>query len=464
MNIQVVGALQRLGVRLRHGWLIICPLLLQTLWASSSAHASPNLSSHECATYGGQRICFSDVLERARSSLAKIDVSLSRIQGAESNASGFVAVKSNWVVTNVHAIDPIIVNPGDFQLTILGARDERLNGRVVALDLANDLALLESDLPLRGKPLPLAGDGFFYNQPAYSMGSTSSDGYLVVEGKLAGPAPGTEGNRLLFQGTLRSGMSGGPVLNPQGMVVAVNQSSSSKNPELGFLVALGPLKRLLEQASLKPYLGQDEMQADVSRQLQAMAAKMAGKAGNKKNNWRALGPFQVAALLSDCPGRRFSLATERFDVYRIACSSEFWTVEDDVMMILPSFELRHYWVRNPSANAVRGAKSAAYLLEYLRDINGAAKRDTGSWECRYSRMTNRHGLALDLHACRRGRMKHPGFYDHRMRALGLASGPDTIVSMLDLNLVDNKSAQVMAQIWLDGLVHGPSNSSAKGVQ
>lgn len=435
-------------------------LLVCLAYAFPGVHACQAGQSSACATPERSPALANAILDQARPALIDIDTSLTRIQGKVSHASGFVAGKRNWVVTNAHTVDPSIVRPEEYQVKIVGATGQRLSSRVIAMDIANDLALLETGLPLKAEPLTLAEQIPPPSETVYAMGSTSADRYSATPGQIQGIDPGTNGQALRFHGVIRPGMSGGPVLNAQGQVVGVNRSALSSRPEQGFLVALGPLRQLLDRASAAPYTNHTAMQEDLGRQQRAMAAKLVSDMVNPFSKMQSLGPFRVHTIYPDCSGTRLAEPEERFKVYRISCSID-WRANEKYAFGIPALLMRHYWVSNTNFHAVETSLAVNHLLEILRSANAESTEVAKAWECRRSRVKNRHGLLLDLHACRRSLDTQPGIYDHRLRAAAQVRGADALVSMLDIQGSDTQNAMKMAETWLDGLNHKTTQSSEK---
>jgi serine protease Do len=425
--------------------------LLFGLGFLTQARACSN-DAHRACTDVSRQAQADNLLKRVRASLVDIDTGLTRIRGEVGHASGFVTGQPNWVVTNVHAIESALNEPEDMRVTVKGSQDQRLSARVIALDARNDLALLETGLPLKGEPLKLAPDDPVAGQYVVAIGSPSSQGFIVKGGRLEGP---TSRDALRLRATIEAGMSGGPVLDEQGRVVGVNRAIFLEGPRNSSLVALGPLRRLLEQARQSPYPNDAALRQGILNQHRAMAVEMTEAWSSRSSARDQLGPFQVSAHQDACEGSRFQRPEDHFNVYRIRCEND-WNDESKYRLPLPGHRMTHYWIHNPKFHDLQSARAGDYMLDYLReDAFTQAHRHRSNWECRYSRLTNTHGLTLDLHACRRQHLNWRGFADHRLRALALVPGSDVLVSVLDLDAFDAESARRITSIWLDGLQHRP---------
>jgi serine protease Do len=427
-------------------------LLLFGLAFVQSAQACDAASQNACAPRFAQQDLADALLKRVRSSLVEIDTGLVRIHGQEGHASGFVTGQTHWVVTNLHAIDNSLNEPDDIRVTVRGSQDQRLSARVIALDARHDLALLETGLPLKGQPLTLAPEVPSAGEYVVAIGSPTTQGFIAKGGRLQGA---TAGDALELRATLEPGMSGGPVLNTRGQVVGVNRAVFNHGSRNSDIVALEPLRRLLERARQAPYADDAALRQDIHLQHRALGTEMAKAWVNRATTRDRLGPFRVSAPLNDCEGSRFKRPEDHFDVYRIRCDGA-WDDEPKQRLPMPGHRMTHYWIHNPAFHALQAARAGDYMMDYLRDDTFTkAHRQRSDWECRYTRLTNAHGLTLDLHACRRQHLNWRGFADHRLRALALVPGPDVLVSVLDLDAFDADSARRMTSTWLDGLQHRP---------
>jgi len=170
--------------------------------------------------------------------------------GLAIEGSGWVA-RPGFVVTNAH----VVAGEGDTSVQAQG-EGPKLPARVVLFDRRNDLAVLRvaslgaSALPLSTAKSGRAGAvlGFPHNGPyrvsAARVGQT--------EDVLAPDAYGVgQAHRLIttFRGSIRSGNSGGPLIDDAGRVVGtVFASAVHARPRAGYAVPTEVLRRRLEAA------------------------------------------------------------------------------------------------------------------------------------------------------------------------------------------------------------------------
>ena len=134
--------------------------------------------------------------------------------------SGFFVAGGGRVVTNNHVIERCARIAVETPLGRRGA------ARVLAADPGADLALLESELPTEAVPTfqmgPLLGVDGGVTIIGYPDQGLPPIQPVLATGTLLPPPPSRDGvERLALRADIRRGNSGGPVLNSQGLVVAV---------------------------------------------------------------------------------------------------------------------------------------------------------------------------------------------------------------------------------------------------
>ena len=97
------------------------------------------------------------VLTQLRPSVVKV-INISKTSGSEiGTGTGFVAGNDSLVVSNYHVVSKVALQPKQFELEYLADDGSRGKLQLVALDVANDLALLRLEKPLSaGRPIKLS--------------------------------------------------------------------------------------------------------------------------------------------------------------------------------------------------------------------------------------------------------------------------------------------------------------------
>ena len=165
----------------------------------------------------------SDVVMVNRNSVVYIKVEkAAEITGAvtEQHGTGFVVNQDGFVLTAAHIVSS---GPG-FQVEVRGAEGSRegpLEGMEVLYENSNfDVAVLRFKNTAKQRKAVSLGDPWKVAEDAtvYAMGFPGVEEWFHTEGKLSGKGPKGSWNTTI---TLNPGMSGGPILNTEGKVVAM---------------------------------------------------------------------------------------------------------------------------------------------------------------------------------------------------------------------------------------------------
>lgn len=163
--------------------------------------------------------------------------------------SGWVAAP-NLVVTNAHVV------AGQDDTTVTTGEGAELDASAVHYDPANDLALLSIDVPLPALPIaakPRAGQsgavlGYPENGPYALTPARLGDTRTVLSEDSYGRGP-FERSIAFLRGSVRSGNSGGPMVDPQGRVMATVFAATTAGPSGGFAIPNDVVRAALRDVS-----------------------------------------------------------------------------------------------------------------------------------------------------------------------------------------------------------------------
>ncbi len=201
-----------------------------------------------------------------KQSVFRTSTSLSSEIEKKSYGTSFVVNKNGLLATNYHVVSDVLLSPEKNKLFI-EYNDEKIEAAVVAIDITNDLALIHVDktfeLPLKLETtLPSQGSKI------YALGYPRDMGFSISEG-LSNQIETTFPYQLFYLSIpLNSGMSGGPVVNEEGNVVAVNDCTMPNAENIGFSIPALQLENLI-QSTKEPYkvFTQNDLNSIISRQL-----------------------------------------------------------------------------------------------------------------------------------------------------------------------------------------------------
>jgi len=188
-------------------------------------------------------------VRRASNSVVRV---LGTACGLGVEGSGWLAAP-NVVATNAH----VVAGEDDTSVTTIDGAS--LDATPVHYDPANDLALLQIDAPLA--PLTIAPEptrgapgavlGYPENGPYSASPARFGDTDSVISEDAYGNGPITR-SIVSLRGSVRSGNSGGPLVDSQGRAMATVFAATTSGPPGGFAVPNSILLRALENRPVTP--------------------------------------------------------------------------------------------------------------------------------------------------------------------------------------------------------------------
>ncbi len=228
---------------------------------------------------------------------------------AKDSGSGFVYGSQGYIVTNAHVVRPI---PGaqTTSITIVFPNGEKAPARLVAANVGADLALLKvTDGHRLPASLALAdSDKLEQGQWAIAIGEPYELQQSVTVGVVSAfdrsePIQTESGQSITFKGLLQTsapinfGNSGGPLIDMNGNVIGVNQSTLGGRAQgIGFAIPSNTVKRVVDQMIAHPGITQPPAEAFMGVQLQSVSAGF-----RNQTNYRGQGGVAVIQVVSGSP-------------------------------------------------------------------------------------------------------------------------------------------------------------------
>jgi len=234
------------------------------------------------------------VYAAARPRLLQIRTLVAAAGRQSSIGSGFLVRGDGLAITNYHVVSQYALEPVTYRLEYAAADGSRGTLQLLAIDLANDLAVVR----LEGRDLPhfdfderaLAGN-LPKGERLYSMGNPLDLGFTIVEGTFNGLVDRSYGERVHFSGALNPGMSGGPAVTADGRVAGVNVAKQQGSELVSFLVPARFAAALLERAEGAAPPGPAELRAEIGRQFTAWQAGLYRAVADRGFNVSSFGPY-----------------------------------------------------------------------------------------------------------------------------------------------------------------------------
>jgi serine protease Do len=231
------------------------------------------------------------------------------VTGAErpsSTGSGFLVTADGLAITNYHVVSQVALDPKTYRLEYIAADSNRGDARLLAIDLANDLAVVridKHDAPYFEFDKDAIARGLPKGERLYSMGNPLDLGFTINEGIYNGLVERSYNERMHFTGALNPGMSGGPAVTAEGLVVGVNVAKRTGVELVSFLVPARFAAVLLQRVRGNPppypppQAGEDregtDFRAEIGRQLAAWQAGLYKSFGDSGFRSIAFGPYQA---------------------------------------------------------------------------------------------------------------------------------------------------------------------------
>lgn len=190
------------------------------------------------------------IFERTQPSVVKVRTMNVKSQTEYSSGTGFAVDAQGRLLTNYHVVSDFVSEPEKYRLQYEMHDGRKGDLNLLAIDVANDLAVLGSDL--RQTPLVLSAMPMTKGERGFSIGFPLNQGMTVVEGTFNGLSEDSYNERFHFTGALNDGMSGGPALTTKGQVFGINVAVRRNAQLISFLVPARFAVPLLERARSAP--------------------------------------------------------------------------------------------------------------------------------------------------------------------------------------------------------------------
>lgn len=392
------------------------------------------------------------LFKRIRPSVVVVRTEVSGNLGLSSSASGFIAHRKDWVVTNYHAVTEAIYDGKAHNLTVQAANELKKTARVIAVDVLNDLAVLQLDSPVDAPLLELRESLPAKGENGFSVGKPGSFDYSIVNGSFNGMHDEQSSPLIVFSGAINSGMSGGPTIDTRGQVVGVNVATSTQHQLIGLVIPSSAVSALLKQTAQQSTPDNAQLRADISRQFAKFGRQQLHRLDSGLNNVRKLGPFNVRADLADqqvCSTERQANTQWRYSVVKQTCESAsgLYVMDEKQAgrIVSGSFLLQ--------GHDLNDLQMANLVERRLYSLSGVSKvpDDSTPWQCNEQRVRVPWGLTVQLHACRRALTKLPNLNEYRFRYTPLVRGPNALVVAMGLDGFDDETAKAILRKSMSSL-------------
>lgn len=432
--------------------------LLAAILASSIALAQPK-PAPQAAEAAPMSSTAERVYEMTRPRILQIRTLLQAAGRQTSIGSGFVVSADGLAITNYHVVSRFALDPKTYRLEYLAPDGARGALKLVAFDLAHDLAVVKlerAEMPfLEFDRRALAGR-LPKGERIFAMGNPLDLGFTIVEGTYNGLVDKSYDERIHFSGAINPGMSGGPVTAADGRVVGINVSKLLDGEQLGFLVPAKYAAALLERARKGPPLAVDEARAEVGRQLDAWQAAFYDTLNTTGFRPAAFGRYrglESAAPWLNCwaSTNADQLPRPRTAVNTTRCSSTTGVFVSD-RILTGRLDLSYAYYQAVDLNAFQFAKELSQRSAGPGFNARAGKRLTEQ-ECRDDFVAASGTTRPPLRAtwCMRAYREFEGLYDVTLLALTQDQSREALLAQLTMTGVSHANAVALGRRFLEAI-------------
>lgn len=390
------------------------------------------------------------VFRRYADHTAKIQVVESGSGAKASLGSAFFVTAGGDLLTNYHVVAEAVDDPR-YRIEWLDHSGVARAGRILAVDVIRDLAVVGTDRPTR-RFFTLARAPIAKGTRIYSLGHPEDLGLSIVEGVYNGLLEHTLYPKIHFSGPLNSGMSGGPALTRSGAVVGVNVATAGNS--ISFLVPIEAALPLLARAAQAGGEVPD-LPADIGRQILANQAHYLGTLFQGSDSAVRIGPFELPT--QPAPFFRCWADASRdddalFESVDHQCST------DDAIYLSGSqssgiVSLSHRVLVSRGLNPLRFF--SLYTAEFRQHQNEfELPDDVTDYRCQ-NRNVRHHGMVMRTQLCLRRYTRYEGLYDAELKAAVLGARDAGVVTSLSMAGVSFENAQRLARKYLERIRWAP---------
>lgn len=379
---------------------------------------------------------------------------LNRETGKKSSiGSGFIVDDGFHIATNFHVISTIILEPELFYITYQTKNGREGELKLIAMDVAHDLALLVSDENL-GKAIVTA-DLPPKGAPVFAMGNPLDLGLSLAVGTNGGILNQTDDSRILFSGSLNPGMSGGPTFNEDGKVIGINVATARN--DISFIVPSRFLNELIASSANSSPESNNELVAEVAAQL--IAYEQSYIADVLAEDWPTvqLRQLSVPGTISPtvrCWDNSAKLkANALFKRYQIRCANQNHVYLDDANKFVGDLIYEYYWLESEELNPVRFYN----LYEKLNKDqieNHLSQEEVSNFNCD-TWFVDVSGEEFKANLCRREYVEYEGLSDVLFTAAMTGHSNQGFFITFIMTGTDFESSLPLVQKFLENIAWNP---------
>jgi hypothetical protein len=386
------------------------------------------------------------VFRRFADRIVKVQVRESGSAARAGMGSGFFISADGHIVTNYHVIADLIHNPDRYRAEVIHDAITSQKVTILAIDVVHDLAILRTDLTARNH-FTLGAAPVRQGDRLYSLGHPNDLGLSIVEGTHNGLLQHTLYPKLHFTGSINPGMSGGPAITADGLVVGINVSTSGN--QISFLVPVERAAKLTATALAPTYRPPARLIDEVAGQIKAYQDVYLKELFTDRSKTVELASYRVVtepAAFFRCWGdatRRKELAYQHAN-HRCSTDDYVFIASEQQSGIV---NLTHELITTASLGASRFF--ALYSSIFQGDNTPAGDEEhVTSWRCKTRNVRNA-AAPMRVVLCLRRYHKLGELYDSVLKVAVLGRKDSGLVSTLTLSGVSFENVTRLTNRYLE---------------
>ena len=363
--------------------------------------------------------------------------------------SGFLISDHGHIATNYHVISELIHTPQNYTLQYL-AYDGTIGDLTIQnIDIVHDLAIVKMSEPI-GTPLSFKEGLAAKGTRIFSLGNPKDLGMSIVEGTYNGLLEQSLYEKILFSGSLNSGMSGGPAIDRDGNVIGVNVSTAGN--QLSFLVPIKYLSHLFQKNTTQGPVDKKEFHPHIEQQLYSNQNKFMTRVLDSKWELLELGnatvPGEISTFLK-CWGDSSSAKESLFRLTSSGCS-----IKDNIF-ITPDFSTGiisydYEWFVATDMNSFRLYNLIEGHFGWNNVSNRANKEQLTNFQC-HTRFIDQSQATWKVAFCARQYKKYPTIYDIYLSAASVSEYDRSLIAHISLSGVSQSNSLRFMRRFLESL-------------
>jgi S1-C subfamily serine protease len=373
--------------------------------------------------------------------------------------SGFLVSADGLAITNYHVVSQVALEPKTYRLEYLAADGSHGDVSLLGVDLPNDLAIVrldKHDAPFFTFDKTAMEGGLPKGERLYSMGNPLDLGFTIIEGTYNGLVERSYNDRVHFSGALNPGMSGGPTVNGEGLVVGINVATRRGGQLVSFLVPARFAAALLQR--VREHETAPDLRAEIARQLIAWGAGLYKSLGEDGFRSAVLGPYRTPETVApwfNCWANTNTgaMPKPRANINSTNCSSDtgLFVASD---LNTGAIEINHSYVKSVDLNQFQFATFLTRLSQ-PRLVGGGPFRKWYTQErCHEDFVSTPPALdhpPLRVIWCAQAYREFEGLYDVALIAVTQDHNSEALVSRLSLQAVGYDDAIALGKRFLEAV-------------